>query len=542
MNTLDYIPRKKMKLLIFILISLSNIFCNFNVNRNIIPEYLPILSKLFYSSSLSIVYPSSTLQFTQNQEITTQTPTLNFSPKSCTSSISLPTGLTLDSTNCSLSGTPTYYFIPSDVTITASDGNNTASTIINLQVKPVQFTKLNGGPSGTLNSKGLTYSGNYYYLSLTTDVTVDGLSKIGTLDFIFSKFDLAGNRLWTINKGLSGLIVKPIGRHGIDSQGNLYVTGYTSGNLCGTGLVGTNDLFVFKISTEGSFIYCKSLGVAGGSIVAYNIVLDSSDNIYITGTSNAAFGGNTLTGLLDIFLVKLDSNGNHLWTKQFGAVNAQTYPYGINVDSSGNVYLAGHCWGSLFGYAEIGTYDAFVSKFDPSGNLLKSYSTGAAGVGTAFRDVVLDANGNVYTFGYTEGSINGNTLSGTNDALILKFDSSLNVLWTKQFGGGATRGYGGLIDSENNVYMTGHTTGSLPGHTLIGARDFWLVKYDSNGNLLNSAQLGNTSATIYSLYVVRNVFGQFLIAGIISGNGYDGNSLNGTVDYLITTKSSDIIK
>lgn len=544
-----------MKVFFIVLFSFLSISCNVHVERNTLAELFPIITKkstvsptvsptvpLSIPPTLSFSYSETNLKFFQNQGISTQVPILNFTPQSCTSSIPFPTGLLLDSNTCSISGTPTDYFLPTDITITASDGSSTVNTTIKLQVEPKLFTLQNGGSGGSLYTRGISYSGNYYYFSGSTNVGIDGLTQTGTYDFFFSKFDLSGNRLWTTIKGVAGSTVRSFGRHGIDSQGNLYVTGHSDGDVCGDGRIGTADVFVLKITVDGSIEYCKHFGVSGGSIIGYNIALDSSNNIYLTGTSDTNFGGSTRVGLLDLFLIKLDSSANLLWIKQFGAINAETYVNGINVDSSGNVYLAGNCWGSLFGNAEIGTYDAFVAKFDSDGNYLNSFYAGASGVGTLFRDVMVDGNGNVYGFGFTQGSILGNTLSGTEDALIVKLDSSLNIQWARQFGGvngTATRGYGGEIDSNNNVLITGSTTGSILNHTLKGNRDFWLVKYDTNGNLLNSTQLGTTSATIFSLYIVRNVFDQIIHGGYISGTGYDGNTLNGTIDYFITTKASN---
>ena len=74
--------------------------------------------------------------------------------------------------------------------------------------------------------------------------------------------------------------------------------------------------------------------------IGNSIAIDSSDNIYITGYTYGDLGGNTNSGNSDAFLAKYNTSGNNQWTKLLGT-SSGTVGNGIGVDSSGNIYFSG---------------------------------------------------------------------------------------------------------------------------------------------------------------------------------------------------------
>jgi hypothetical protein len=89
----------------------------------------------------------------------------------------------------------------------------------------------------------------------------------------------------------------------------------------------------------------------------------------------------------------------------------------------------------------------------------------------------------VFVGGYTNGSLDGNALMGTSDYFVTKYNSSGVKQWTRQLGasGADTGGYGVATDSSGNVFVGGYTMGNLDGNTLLGTADFFVTKFDSAG-------------------------------------------------------------
>jgi hypothetical protein len=210
--------------------------------------------------------------------------------------------------------------------------------------------------------------------------------------------------------------------------------------------------------------------------------VDASGNVYVTGWTSGGLDGNTITGMADFFLTKYDSSGNKEWTKQLGVASATTEATGVAVDASGNVYVTGWTSGGLDGNTITGTTDFFLTKYDSSGN--KVWTKQLGGAGTEATGVAVDASGNVYVTGWTLGGLDGNTIMGFEDFFLTKYDSSGNKVWTKQLGvaSATTEATSVAVDASGNVYVTGWTSGGLDGNTITGMADFFLTKYDSSGN------------------------------------------------------------
>ena len=103
----------------------------------------------------------------------------------------------------------------------------------------------------------------------------------------------------------------------IDSSNNIYITGYSKGDLDNNTNSGRSDAFLMKFDSGGSKQWTKLIGTSSDDI-ANDIIIDSSNNIYITGYSNGHLDNHTNTGNSDIFISKYNSTGNKQWSKLFG--------------------------------------------------------------------------------------------------------------------------------------------------------------------------------------------------------------------------------
>jgi len=316
-----------------------------------------------------------------------------------------------------------------------------------------------------------------------------------------------------------------------DNNGNVYVTGYTYGSLPGNSNLGDYDAFVAKYDSSGTQVWVKQLGTSKHDY-AYGISTDSSGHVYITGSTDGSLPGNRNLSSYssDAYVAKYDASGTQVWVKQFGTfrpdlgIPGSDSAYGINTDSSGNVYVTGSTYGASFpGNSELGGDDAYVAKYDASGT-----QVWVEQFGTPSRDyangISTDSSGNVYVAGYTNGSLPGNSNLGySNDAYVAKYDSSGNQLWVKQFGTSSDDSADGIsTDNSGNIYVTGTTLGRLPGNSSAGYQDTFVAKYDASGNQLWVKQFGSYDYD-YAKGISTDSSGNVYVTGFTPGN-LPGNS------------------
>jgi uncharacterized delta-60 repeat protein len=205
-------------------------------------------------------------------------------------------------------------------------------------------------------------SGNIYVTGGTMG-GLDGNTHFGDRDIFIIKYNSSGQKQWTKQLGTSSWDSGT--RVTTDSSGNIYFTGLTSGGLDGNTSSGSLDIFLVKYNSSGSKQWTKQRGT---SYVDYGrgVTTDSSGNIYVTGETLGGLDGNTNSGFEDIFLVKYNSSGTKQWTKQLGT-SKDDRGFGVTIDSSGNIYVSGSTSGELDGNTHFGDRDIFLVKYSSSG-------------------------------------------------------------------------------------------------------------------------------------------------------------------------------
>ncbi|AOP33765.1 hypothetical protein A0128_07870 [Leptospira tipperaryensis] len=360
---------------------------------------------------------------------------------------------------------------------------------------------------------------------------------IGLFDIFVASYDNTGRKQWTRTLGVIGSNTTASGIVS-DSLGNVYSTGKTNGNLDGQVLTGIQDLFIVKYDNAGNKQWTRLLGAPGTTAASNGITIDRQGNVFATGQTNNNLDGQVLTGNQDLFIVKFDSAGNKQWTRLLGAVGANTSAFGVTTDASGNVYSTGSTFGNLDGQTLTGTQDLFVVKYDTAGNkqwtrLLGSLSGSSL---TAAFGIATDPTGSgVYATGGTGTNLDAQTRTGNQDLFIVKYDLSGNKQWTRLLGAlGATEtGFGITSDSFGNVYTTGASSGGLDGNPSIGAQDLFVVKYDGSGNKQWSRLDGaGGGSNTNGNGIVSDVFGNLYATGFTNGN-LDGLTPTGTQDFFL---------
>ena len=163
----------------------------------------------------------------------------------------------------------------------------------------------------------------------------------------------------------------------------------------------------------------------------------------------------------------------------------------VVADAEGNSYIAGTTSGDLEG-ENIGRDDGYVAKYDMNGVLLWHEQFGTTRTDNAFS-IAIDQDCNVYAYGQTSGSL-GDSAYGRTDMFIRKYDTDGGVLWTKQIG---TQGndYAShiKIDHQNQVFAVGRTTGDWNGDNQ-GSSDVVVIKLDIEGEIQWVSQFGSSGA------------------------------------------------
>ena len=347
------------------------------------------------------------------------------------------------------------------------------SFVSTLHAQSFEWAKSLGGISNDyINAITVDLAGNVYTagkfdgpVDFDPGVGVFSLTPNGPNDIFVTKLDINGNFVWA--KQIGGLYNETVNSIKIDALGNLFLAGNFDSTVDfdpNAGISNLNspsgfDIFVSKWDANGNFIWVKQMGGLGNQL-CLDMTMDGTGNIYTTGY----FGGNsdfdpsigtfTLSaiGANDIYVSKLDANGDFVWAKSIGsATTTNLNSTRIALDAAGHVYTSGYFNGTLdfdpgvttYTLASFTSVDIFISKLDASGNFIWTKQIGGPGTDSPTA-MTADGAGNIYLTGANSGTIDFDpspatyTLSpiGIYDIFVSKLDASGNFIFAKTFGGG----------------------------------------------------------------------------------------------------------
>lgn len=203
----------------------------------------------------------------------------------------------------------------------------------------------------------------------------------------------------------------------------------------------TPDALITKYTNAGSVIWSKYIDVGSLGFKPGGIQVVGS-NFYIAGTGGS--GSNW-----GVMLIKCDSDGTLVWEKLLKTTGSANNLGGkIVVDASENIYITAKI--------TIGTkYYLFIAKVNSSGTLQWQKTLGSASYNTWGSDIDVDSSGNVYVIGTTD-------YNGDYDGILVKYDSSGAVVWSKTIGYAVNQyGSNGIhIDASDNIFVCGDVTSS----------------------------------------------------------------------------------
>ena len=262
-----------------------------------------------------------------------------------------------------------------------------------------------------------------------TNGDLDGAHAGNTTDDVFvAKFDPNGNLTWLRQFGVAAVADRGYAL-ATDAAGNVYVTGYTRGNLGATN-VGDKDVYIAKLDPSGAQLWLQQFGSAGED-KAWGVAA-TSDGIRVGGMTSGALG--TPAGALDGWVARYDAAGNRAWLQQFGTA-ANEEVWGLTADAAGNTYVAAYSAGDFDGPL-AGDKDLVAARFDAAGTL-----TWKDQLGTDLNDksaaVALDGAGNLYVAGFSDGDLEGSV--GKFDSVLVKYAPDTSREWVRQFLAGRRR-------------------------------------------------------------------------------------------------------
>ena len=385
-------------------------------------------------------------------------------------------------------------------------------------------------------------SGNIYVAGYTAGA-LDGETNNGGDDIFLTKYNSAGTRQWTRLSGTSGSDQSGWGAVAVDGSGNIYVVGNTSGDLDGETNAGGSDAVLIKYNSSGTKQWTRLLGTAV-SDSAWAVAVDGGGNIFISGFTDGNLGGETNSGGTDAFLAKYNASGTLQWTRLLGNATL-TYSYAVAVAGSGNIYISGMSRGSLDGETNAGIQDIFVAKYNASGTRQWTRMLGSTVFDYCYG-VALDGSENVYAAGHSYGNFDGlaNTdgSGATEDVFLVKFNSSGTKQWSVFHGGTGNDVASGLaVDTSGNAYIAGNTNADLDGQTNVGGHDLFVMKYDTSGSRLWTQMLGTASGE-YGRSVAVDGSGNAYLTGLTGGNLDDASSAGGNDGYLVKYDTSGALQ
>lgn len=267
------------------------------------------------------------------------------------------------------------------------------------------------GTAIKLDEDGNCFIGGYFNRSISFGETE--LQATGLSDVFIAKLNPDREWVWAQRAGSTGTMITTNTGIGFDDERHIYLTG----NFQGTATFGETELhsrggwdcYVAKLNSDGEWLWA----VSGGGTDYDNsssIAVDSLGNSYITGIfrRTSSFGDIELVsiGSDDIFIAKLNSEGEWLWASRAGSTDNDR-GYDVVIDSEGNCYVTG----SFSRTADFGDYiiessgseDIFISAINNEGEWLWALAAGGTGIDRG-RGIVIDDFGKCYLTGFFTSS------------------------------------------------------------------------------------------------------------------------------------------
>ncbi len=398
-----------------------------------------------------------------------------------------------------------------------------------------------------------TYGGSAVDVPFTVKATADGgtiiagytTSKDGLVNNVGSreywdlwilKLDRCGNVMWQQTLGGKGYE----SARDIVPNGNGYLVLAETNSMDGgviAGYGGTKDIWLLQLDINGNVQWQKRIG--GSGLDLGNQLYDCGDGTFLiaatTSSSDGDVSGNhSATGYTDGWLVKINGQGDILWSKCFGGTKNEEL---LDIEIIGQrIYVAGYA-NSTDGDipANQKNYDAWLLTTDISGNKVNSVIYGGSQNDVAYS-MSTGNDGSLTLAGYTtsnDGDVTGT--KGSQDFWIVNVNTNGTLRWQKTFGGSDADYAGYVFTDVDGGYVAGGISyskdGDVSGTSANG--EFWIVKTDANGNLVWTDAIGGSgNEYLRSMAYVPSAKEYYVAGDSESGDG-DFSDNEGSSDFAL---------
>mmetsp|Transcript_53858 Transcript_53858/g.128272 ORF Transcript_53858/g.128272 Transcript_53858/m.128272 type:complete len:502 (-) Transcript_53858:70-1575(-) len=343
-------------------------------------------------------------------------------------------------------------------------------------------------------------------------------------DGFVMKFGAAGQWLWTTQHGSEQFVgVRPQAMV-MATWNEVMIAGHTDGKAASyLEHLGGEDIFIARVSASGQVLWMRQRG-SDQDDYASSVALDSSGNILVTGSTAGSLDGNSNSGMRDIFIMKFAASADWSWTKQVGS-SAMDGASKIVVNTLDEIFISGETFGSMGDNLNAGGADAVVMKLSAAGDLIWLTQFGSGDADSAAA-MVLDPTGNAFVAGYREGRLQNHGSPAdadgfSSDIFLMQLAGETGeILWQRQHGS-SERDFPSdmALNAEGNILLAGETYGDLDGHTNEGPgrSDVFVMKFSQVGERLWTVQRGSAAGEKVAA-IASSPAGEIFVAGSTSGS------------------------
>ena len=297
----------------------------------------------------------------------------------------------------------------------------------------------------------------------------------------------------------------------------------------------------FTSGFQGDIDWVKTYG--GSQDDFARSVIPTLDGNFLVFGNTSSINGNIVDKTIEVsdyWLLKLDFNGNVIWSKTYGGSDEDVGQEVIQTTDGGYVIVGYSKSNDIDASNNEGQHDNWILKLDNNGNILWEKSFGFAGHDHAYS-VIETMDGGLFMTGFLditasegEGSTVRNFRHGIGEFWCHKLDANGNVEWRNYFGGSNNdRSFDVVQANDGGYVVTGFSESSdFDISNSNGSYDFWVIKINSEGDLIWEKSLGGSEID-QARSIIKTVDNAYIIAGNSFSNDGDIASNLGSSDFLL---------